>query len=139
MPPRSKSVASWLALTVGSLGLHRIYLYGWRDRLAWLHPWPTLLGLLGVYRIRSLGLDDHLAWLLIPLLGLMLSQSMLMAIVHGLTPDERWAERFQQPLQPTRWLPVLAAIAALLIGGTVLMGTLAFGGQMYFEYLALSR
>ena len=137
--PRSKSIATWLALTLGSLGGHRVYLHGWGDRWAWLHPWPTLLGLLGVYRIRTLGLDDHLAWLLIPLLGLMLSQAMLMAIVYGLTPDERWAARLNQPLQPTRWLPVLGAIAALFIGGAVLMGTLAFGGQMYFEYQGQSR
>ena len=137
--PRSKSVATWLALTLGSLGAHRVYLHGWGDRWTWLHPWPTLLGLLGVFRIHTLGLDDHLAWLLIPLLGLMLSQAMLMAILYGLTPDERWAERFNQPLQLTRWLPVLGVIAALFIGSAVLMGTLAFGGQMYFEYQAQAQ
>ena len=137
--PRSKSVATWLALTLGSLGAHRVYLHGWGDRWTWLHPWPTLLGLLGVYRMRTQGIDDHLAWLLIPLLGLMLSQAMLMAILYGLTPDERWAERFNQPLQLTRWLPVLGVIAALFIGSAVLMGTLAFGGQMYFEYQAQAQ
>ena len=51
--PRSKSIATWLALTLGSLGAHRVYLHGWGDRWAWLHPWPTLLGFLGVYRINT--------------------------------------------------------------------------------------
>jgi hypothetical protein len=131
---RRKTVATWLALLAGSLGAHRFYLHGRGDLWAWLHPWPTLLGLLGALRLRALGQDDHTAWLLIPLLGLMLAQAMLAAIVYGLTSDERWAQRFGQPLRPTRWGPVLGVIAALMIGGIVLMGTIAFGGQKFFEY-----
>lgn len=131
---RRKTVATWLALLAGSLGAHRFYLHGKGDLWGWLHPWPTLLGLAGVIRLRTFGHDDHAAWLLIPVLGLMLAQAMLAAIVYGLTPDERWAERFGQPVQPTRWAPVLGAIIALMIGGAVLMGTLAFGGQKFFEY-----
>jgi len=37
-PARSKTIATWLALLGGSLGLHRFYLLGWRDPWAWLHP-----------------------------------------------------------------------------------------------------
>jgi hypothetical protein len=37
------------------LGLHRFYLHGPRDLLAWLHPGPTLVGLVGVLRMRNLG------------------------------------------------------------------------------------
>ena len=133
---KSKTVTTWLALLLGSGGAHRFYLYGRRDALAWLHPVPTLLGLAGAVRMQNLGQDDHAAWLLIPVLGLMLSISMMAAIVYGLTPDERWAERHNpgQPVQPTGWGPVLGVVTALLVGGTVLMGTLAFGGQMFFEY-----
>ena len=132
---KSKTVTTWLALLLGSLGAHRFYLYGRRDALAWLHPVPTLLGLAGAVRMQNLGQDDHAAWLLIPVLGLMLSIGMLAAIVYGLTPDERWAERHNpgQPVRPTGWGPVLGVVTALLVGGTVLMGTLAFGGQMFFE------
>jgi len=86
---RSKTTAAWLALTLGTLGLHRAYLYGQRDLLAWLFPLPTTAGLLGVFRMRNLGQDDHLAWLLIPVLGLMISAAMLTAIVYALTPDEK--------------------------------------------------
>lgn len=132
---RRKSVATWLALVAGSLGAHRFYLHGKGDLWGWLHPWPTLLGLAGVLRMRAFGQDDQLSWLLIPVLGLMLSQAMLAAIVYGLTPDERWAERFGQPLQPTRWAPVLGAIVALALGGIALMGTIAFGGEKFFEYM----
>lgn len=132
--PKNKTLATWLALLGGSLGAHRFYLHGKGDLLGWLHPLPTLAGLAGALRMRNLGQDDHVAWLLIPLLGLMLAQAMLSAIVLGLTPDERWAQRYRQPLQPSGWGAVLGVIAALLLGGAVLMGTLAFGGQKYFEF-----
>jgi hypothetical protein len=133
---RSKSVATWLAFAGGTIGLHRFYLHGFGDRLGWLHPLPTAVGLLGVLRIRELGQDDHLAWLLVPLFGLMVAQAMLCAIVYGLTPDEQWDARHNpgQPGAGTRWAPVLGVIAALMVGGAVLMGTIAYGGQKFFEW-----
>ena len=133
---RSKTLAAWLTLTLGALGLHRLYLHGRRDRLAWAYPLPTLLGLAGVQRLRALGQDDMLAWLLIPLLGLMLSLASLTAIVYALTPDEKWDARHNpgQPVQATGWGPVLAAILALLLGGAAFMGTMAYGGQKFFEW-----
>ena len=133
---RSKTVATWLALAFGSLGLHRLYLRGARDWLAWLHPLPTLAGLYGVLRMRELGQDDRLAWLLIPLLGLMLSQAMLCAIVYGLTADDKWNRQHNSgdPTPATAWGPVLGVMLALLLGGTVLMGTIAFSVQRFFEW-----
>ena len=133
---KSKTLATWIALLGGSLGLHRFYLKGGRDALAWLHPVPTLAGLVGVQRVLELGQDDRLAWLLLPLLGLMLAQSALCAIVYGLTPDERWDARHNPdaPVHATGWGPVLGVIAALMIGATALMSTIAFSGQRYFEW-----
>ena len=133
---RSKTIATWLGVIVGALGAQRFYLHGARDLLAWLHVPPTLVGLYGAWRMHMLGQDDQLSWLLVPVLGLMLSISMLAAIVSALTPDARWDARFNpaQPPRPTRWGPVLGAVAALMIGGIVLMGTIAFAGQRYFEW-----
>ncbi len=133
---KSKTVATWLALSLGVLGAHRFYLYGQRDLLAWLHPLPSLAGLLGVLRMRNLGQDDWLASLLIPVLGLMISQSMLMAIVCGLTSDDIWRDKHNPgaAVVPTTWFPVLGVVLALLLGGTVLMGTVAFSGQRFFEW-----
>jgi hypothetical protein len=134
--PRSKSLATWLAVIGGTLGLHRFYLHGWRDLPGWLFPLPTLLGLAGVQRMRAFGQDDRVAWVLIPVLGLMISIAMLTAIVYGLTPDEKWAARHNpgQLPQPTGWTPVLGVIVALLLGASVLMGTVAFGMQHFFEW-----
>lgn len=136
IPYKSKTVATWIAIVGGWLGLHRFYLHGMRDLPGWLHPLPALVGLYGVQRARSLGQDDHLAWVLMPLLGCTIVAGMLAAIVYGLTSDERWHARFNASLQgpSSGWGAVLGAMLALLVGGAVLMATIAFAGQRYFEY-----
>ncbi|MDE1926516.1 MAG: hypothetical protein KGL43_15055 [Burkholderiales bacterium] len=135
---RSKALVTWIALLLGALGIHRVVLYGWRDKLAWLHPWPSLIGLYGVLRMRALGQDDRLSWILIPLLGLMLSQAALCAIVYGLTPDAKWdaAHNPGQPGRETRWAPVLGVIASLVVLGMVLLGTIAFATEKFFVWQA---
>ncbi|HNU11141.1 MAG TPA: NINE protein [Rubrivivax sp.] len=138
MPDRSKTVATWLALAGGALGLHRFYLRGWRDLFGWLHLPPAFAGLVGVLRMRELGQDDVLSWLLLPILGVMISQGLLTAILYGLTPDERWRDRHNpgHPVRRTGWSPILGVMLALLLGGIVLMATVAFGFQKFFEWQA---
>ncbi len=136
MAYKSKTLATWLALLGGTLGLHRLYLHGRRDVLAWLHPVPTLAGLVGVQRMLDLGQDDRVAWLLLPWLGLMLAQTALCAIVYALTADAVWDAR-RNPgasVHTTSWGPVLGAIAALIVGATALMATIAFSAQRFFEW-----
>ncbi len=132
---KSKTIATWLALLLGSFGMHRIYLFGLGDRLAWLHPLPTLLGLYGIQRMDLLGQDDRLSWLLMPLLGLMLVNAMICGIVYGLTPDEQWDARHNPDLPPrqTGWLAVIGVITCVMVGGICLMTTIAFSAQRYFE------
>jgi TM2 domain len=132
--PKSKTLATWLALLLGAFGAHRFYLRGARDAWAWLHALPSLAGLYGIARVQALGQDDRLSWLLLPLLGLMLAQACLCAIVYGLTPDAAWAERHRQVPVETRWGPVLGVIAALMVGATALMAAIAFGSQRFFEW-----
>ena len=136
IPYKSKTLATWIAIVGGWLGLHRFYLHGMRDLPGWLHPLPALVGLYGVQRARSLGQDDHLAWVLMPLLGCTIVAGMLAAIVYGLTSDERWDARFNAARAGPRsgWAAVLGAMLALLVGASVLMATIAFAGQRYFEY-----
>jgi len=133
---RSKTLATWLAVTCGTLGLHRFYLHGLRDPLGWLHPLPTFVGVLGVHRMTSLGQDDRLAWMLIPVLGLMITLAMGTALLYGLTPDDQWDARHNpgRPGTGTGWGPVLGVIVALMVGAGVLMGSIAFGGQKFFEW-----
>ena len=102
---KSKTLATWIAVIGGGLGLHRFYLRGFRDVWGWLHAVPTLVGLYGVQRMNELGQDDQLAWALIPLLGFMLAGAMLAAIVYGLTTDEKWDARHNpgEAVHATGW------------------------------------
>jgi hypothetical protein len=135
-PYKSKTLATWVAFFGGAFGLHRLYLKGFGDVLGWLHAAPTLAGLVGVQRTLELGQDDRLSWLLLPLLGLMLTLAMAHAIAYGLTPDERWDARHNagRPGPATGWGPVLGVIAALMVGSGMLMATIAYSGQRFFEW-----
>lgn len=136
----SKTVATWAAVIGGFIGLHRFYLRGLRDPWGWLHAVAAFIGIVGVQRMRTLGVDDVAATWMMPWLGLTVSAAMLTAIVHGLTPDERWAERHHPSLGvvPTAWGPVLGVILALMLGATALMASVAFIGQRLFESLLAS-
>lgn len=133
---KSKTLATWIAVAGGSLGLHRFYLHGFRDVWGWLYPVPTLLGLYGIERVRLYGLDDQLSWALIPFIGATVAVSMLMAIVYGLTSDDKWDARFNagRPASHSGWGAVIGVMVALMVGAGVLMATIAFSGQRFFEY-----
>ena len=73
MRTRNKTIAAWLAVLLGSLGVHRFYLRGLGDWIGWVFPLPTALGWWGVDRVLTYGQDDKLSWLLIPLLGISLA------------------------------------------------------------------
>ncbi len=137
---KSKTVAVWLTLLLGSVGLHRRYLLGRFDALGLLLPLPTLLGWYGVLRARALGVDDPWSWVLMPLLGFTLAGCALTAIVYGLMSAERWNRKFN-PQAPenaaegsSNWVTIIGLGLALMLGTTVLMASLAFSIQHYFEY-----
>jgi hypothetical protein len=105
-----------------------------------LLPVPTLLGWYGVLRARALGVDDPWSWVLMPLLGFTLAGCALTAIVYGLMSAEHWNRKFN-PQAPedaaegtSNWVTIIGLGLALMLGTTVLMASLAFSIQHYFEY-----
>jgi hypothetical protein len=137
---KNKTLAAWLTFLGGPLGLHRFYLRGLGDTLGWLLPLPTALGLYGIERVRQYGVDDQLSWVLIPLLGFTFAGCALTAIVYGLMTREQWNARFnpQAPADAsagqTNWFTIGAIACSLLIGAAVLLSSIAFSFQRYFEY-----
>ena len=137
---KNKTVAAWLAFLGGPVGLHRFYLHGLDDWLGWLLPVPTALGIYGIQRVQQLGQDDQLSWLLIPLLGFTVAGCALRAILYGLMRPEQWNARFNPTAAPdaapgcTHWFTVFAIALSLLVGTAVLMASIAFSFQRYFEY-----
>jgi hypothetical protein len=137
---KSKTTAAWLAFIGGPLGAHRFYLHGTRSRLAWLLPIPTCLGIWGIWRARTYGLDDMLSWILIPFLGFTLAGCALNAIIFGLSSTEDWNQKYnpgapaEDPSGHTHWGTIAAIVLSLLIGTTLLMSSIVFSFQRYFEY-----
>ena len=137
---KSKTLAAWLAFLGGTLGLHRFYLRGFGDVVGWVLPIPTALGLYGIERVQQFGQDDVLSWLLVPLLGFTFAGCCLNAIVYGLMTREKWNARFNPgapedaPQGGTRWATIFAIVLSLMIGTGVLMASIAFSFQRYFEY-----
>lgn len=135
---KSKTTTAWLAFTLGIFGAHRFYLRGWGDTLGWFLPIPTALGLYGIERARTYGLDDAASWLLIPCVGFVFAACALTAIVYGLMSQELWNAYMGYPADAgagrTHWGTVIAVILSLLIGASVLMSSIVFSFQRYFEY-----
>ena len=137
---KNKTLATWLAFLGGPLGPHRFYLFGFGDMLGWLLPVPTALGVYGLQRVQQWGQDDQLSWLLIPLLGFTIAGCALCAIVYGLMAPEKWNARFNQTAAAdaapgrTNWFTVFAVALSLLVGTAVLMASIAFSLQRYYEY-----
>jgi hypothetical protein len=115
---KSKTVASWLAFLGGPLGLHCFYLRGFGSTLGWLLPIPTALGLYG-FTIAGCALT---------------------AIVYGLMTPEKWNARYNAgapvdaPAGRTNWLTIGAVVLALFFGSTILMASIAFSFQRFFEH-----
>ena len=137
---KNKTIAAWLAFLGGPLGLHRFYLHGLGDLWGWLLPIPTALGLYGIERVQQYGQDDALSWWLIPLLGFTIAGCCLTAIIYGLMSREKWNARFNPAMAGeadaggTQWFTIFAVALSLMVGAGVLMASIAFSFQRYFEY-----
>ena len=137
---KNKTLAAWLALVGGPLGLHRFYLHGFGDLLGWLLPIPTAIGLYGIERVQQYGQDDQWSWVLIPFVGFTFAGCALMAIIYGLMPIEKWNARFnpagaaESRSGGTNWFTIAAVVLALMVGTGVLMASIVFSFQRYFEY-----
>ena len=96
-PPRfrSKTLTAALAFLFGSIGAHRFYLYGMRDKYGWAHIVGIVLGAFGYHAARrdasalrcSAGCSRFPApfrcW-----------RRFSSAIVYGLRPDAKWDAQF---------------------------------------------
>lgn len=137
---KNKTLAVWLTLFLGPTGLHRVYLFGKYDGISSALLVPSVIGLYGVSRAQELGVNDQVSWLLIPFVGFTISACALNAIVYGLMDTEQWNLRFN-PGQAadgvagkSNWLTVGGLAVSLLLGATVLLSSIAFSFQRYFEY-----
>jgi hypothetical protein len=81
-----------------------------------------------------------MSWWLIPLLGFNIAGCALNAIVYGLMSRERWNARYNPTAAAeavagqTTWLTIGGVALSLLLGTGILMSSIVFSMQRYFEY-----
>jgi TM2 domain-containing membrane protein YozV len=100
-PHKNKTLATFLAAVLGSVGAHRFYLYGRRDGKAWLYV------------------------LLFPL---SMFAGFIAALMIGLTPDARWDAQHNPQSgreSDSGWTVILIVIATFGIGTGLLIAAIA--------------
>lgn len=107
-PHKNKTLATLLAAVFGAIGAHRFYLYGSKDKWAWLH---VLLFPLAIFA------------------------GFLEALVIGLTPDEKWdvqhnAHSGRQ--SSSGWPLAVLLVLTFAVGATALIAALARGFDLLF-------
>lgn len=133
---RSKTLTAALAFFFGSLGAHRFYLYGLRDKFGWAHIVGILLGVAGYALLTATNRASILGWFMVVPGAVSLLAAFLSAIVYGLRPDEKWDAQFNADTgqhSESGWTVIFVVIFALFVGAVLLMAGLALTFQTYFE------
>jgi hypothetical protein len=122
-PHKIKTLATFLAMVLGGIGIHRFYLKGSVDRLGLLHVCSVPVAGL----VYGLGHAPNPFWVLLPVLVSYIA-GFIEALVIGLTPDEKWDAAYNAGTgqrSHSTWLVVLLLVATLMIGATALIATIA--------------
>jgi hypothetical protein len=121
-PHKNKTLATFLALVVGTLGVHRFYLNG-TDRLGVMHLCSVPVAGL----VYGLGHEPNAFWVMLPLLVSAIA-GFIEALVIGLTPDDKWDAAHNAGSgrhSNSNWLVAVLLVATLMVGATVLIATIS--------------
>lgn len=119
---KNKTVATLLALLLGTLGAHRFYLKGAVDRIGLLHVCS-----LPVTGILYGAVKPHPFYVVLPLL-LSFIVGCIAALVIGLMSDEKWDARYNAGSgrsSRSNWTLPLLLVLTVMVGAIVLIGTIA--------------
>ena len=122
---KNKTVATFLALLLGSIGLHRFDLGGLSDRWGWLHAVSLPMSAWLLLSNPELPLLVNTLPLVISLLT-----ASIETFVLGLMPDEKWDARYNPAsgiTSDSRWPVALMMVVNLFCGATLLLAVLARG------------
>lgn len=120
---KNKTIAALLALFLGSLGAHRFYLHGMRDKWGWLHA--AAFPFAGI--LAQLSGHPPSPFVVAPVVLSVLAGFMETLLI-GLTPDEKWDARHNPAAadkSDSGWLIPLILVFTLAIGATALIAAIA--------------
>ncbi|QYF94131.1 TM2 domain-containing protein [Massilia sp. PAMC28688] len=120
---KNKTFATFLALTLGGLGVHRFYLRGPFDKLGMLHAASVPVSGL----VIGLAPDVHGFYQVLPVL-ISYVVGFLEALIVGLTPDEKFDASFNAGSGKTSassWILAVLLVTTMLVGTTALIATMS--------------
>lgn len=127
---KNKTIATLLAATLGSLGVHRFYLFGKRDQLAWLHLTSLPIALLLANLLFNLPLLLTMSpWALSLLVGL------FTALTLGLKSDDKWDAQYNpdsNQKSESTWPLALILVLTMAFGAFTLIFVLARGFALLY-------
>ncbi len=120
---KNKTFATLLAVLLGGVGAHRLYLRGTRDKWALLH----LASVPAAALVALLAPQADIYFKLLPL-TLSYLAAFLQALVLGLMPDEKYDAAFNAGSggrTDSQWPLALLLVVTMLVGATTLIATIA--------------
>jgi TM2 domain-containing membrane protein YozV len=129
-PHKNKTLATLLSSLFGAFGVHRFYLRGKRDRLAWLHVSTLPISILYTKLFFNLPLFVTASPLMLSALA-----GLFEALILGLMSDEKWDVKFNAhsgKKSDSEWPLALVLVLTLAIGATALITVLARGFDLLY-------
>jgi len=120
---KNKTFATFLAAIFGSVGLHRLYLYGGKDHAGWLHFAALPLSLFGIL----LKPEQPIIFMAMPLIFSGVT-GLIATLAIGLTPDEKWDAKHNSKSgrqSNSGWLLVILLVITFGIGTTAFIAAIA--------------
>lgn len=119
----NKTLATFLASVFGAIGLHRFYIYGIKDKWAWVHLAALPLASLTVLLFKNQPILFTFGPLIISGLA-----GLLEALVIGLTPDVQWDAKHNTGSgrqSASNWPLAILLVLTVGVGAIALIGTIA--------------
>lgn len=122
-PHKNKTLATFLALILGGLGVHRFYLRGPLDKLGLLHLCSVpIAGMVVGLAPEADGFFKLLPITISYIIGF------IEALVIGVMADEKFDAAFNAgsgTVSKSRWILAVLLVITMVIGSTTLIGTIA--------------
>jgi len=120
---KNKTLATLFASVLGSIGLHRFYLYGQKDRWAWVHLLSLPLSGLAIALFGNQPILITFSPLLVSGLA-----AFIEALVIGLTPDDKWDAQYNPESgrqSQSDWPLALLLVLTVGVGAVALIAIIA--------------